>query len=133
MESITFIRSAVRKYLTENQFANQTLLGKPILGVYNNEAYDDYDKEIGFYLGDGYIALKNLKYNEKLGLYLVSTSTNIIYYDGEDYFINPITPYEINDNVINNAIFSNKKELKNFFNLLKSLNILPKLKGNPLI
>jgi len=113
----------------ENQFANQTLLGKPILDVYNNEASNDYEKEIGFYIGDGYIALKNLEYNEKLGLYIVSTMTNIIYYDGEDYFINRLNPYKINDKDIDEAIFSNKGELKKFFNLLKALN-LPKLKFN---
>jgi hypothetical protein len=122
MESRKSIKTILRERLNENEFDNQTLLGKPILDVYNNEANTAYEKKFGFYLGDGYIALKNLEYDEKLGLYIVSNYTNIEYYDGEDYFINRLKPYEINDKDIDEAIFSDKKELKKFFNLLKSLN-----------
>ena len=124
MESKKSIKKVIREYLTENQFANQTLLGKPILGAYQNEAYSAYEKQVGFYLGDGYIALQNLEYDEKLGLYIVSTHTFIEYDDGEDYFTNRLNPYEITDKDIDGAIFSNKGELKKFFNLLKSLNWL---------
>jgi hypothetical protein len=118
------IKESIRNMLIENEFPNQTLLGKPILGTYSNEADNEYEKEIGFYIGDGYIALRNLKYNEKLGLYIVSNNTYIIYDDGENYFRNSLNPYEINDKVIDEAIFSDKEELKKFFNLLKSLNTL---------
>jgi hypothetical protein len=54
-------------------------------------------------------------YNEKLGLYIVSNRTDIMYDDGENYFSNSLNPYEINDKVIDKAIFSNKEELKKIF------------------
>jgi len=93
MQLRKFIKTTIRQYLIENQFANQTLLGKPILGTYHNEANNDYEKEIGFYIGDGYIALRDLKYNEKLGLYIVSNRTDIMYDDGENYFSNSLNTY----------------------------------------